>query len=187
MKPRGTFGDKPADVIQVLQLARKTGLLVLERSKQDGSIEQGTISLSNGQITDASLGEYKKNVALEMIMGWGNCYFVLYPPSSNGASTQPTSSKSTTAPLAPLSPASGPTNKDWAKDKLSPSGPYRLKQVDQALSYMNRLGLSRAHRQLFLLVDGQRPMKELVRLMGRRPDEVQVLFSDLVRAGLIRP
>lgn len=49
-----------------------------------------------------------------------------------------------------------------------------------------RLGLSRAHRQLFLLIDGRRSAQELTRLIGRHPQEVLAILADLENAGLIR-
>ncbi|TMD45306.1 MAG: MarR family transcriptional regulator [Chloroflexi bacterium] len=51
---------------------------------------------------------------------------------------------------------------------------------------IDQIGLSRAHRHLFLLIDGYRGIQELVRLMGREQDEVQRLLNDLELAGLIQ-
>ena len=65
------------------------------------------------------------------------------------------------------------------------SAPYRTRQLQEALLIMDRMGLSRAHRRLFLLVDGQRLVPELARLMGRRESEIYELLQDLKRSGLI--
>ena len=63
--------------------------------------------------------------------------------------------------------------------------PYHVRQADEVLPYFTSTGLSRVHRQLFLLIDGRRPALELTRLMGRTPHEIQTLLTDLARVGLI--
>jgi len=47
------------------------------------------------------------------------------------------------------------------------------------------MGLSRAHRRLFLLIDGKRSIDELAPLIGRTPDEVSELLRDLEHASVI--
>jgi hypothetical protein len=64
--------------------------------------------------------------------------------------------------------------------------PQRTRAVNEILPHFNRLGLTRIHRQLFLLIDGQRSVPELIILIGHRTDEVDTLLDDLERAGLIR-
>jgi hypothetical protein len=64
--------------------------------------------------------------------------------------------------------------------------PYPILPYDEALAWIERVGLSRAHRRLFLLIDGYRTFPELVRLMGRVQEEVNALLRDLESAGLIR-
>jgi len=64
--------------------------------------------------------------------------------------------------------------------------PYPIRPYDEALVWIERVGLSRAHRRLFLLLDGYRTLPELVRLMGRVQEEVNALLRDLEGAGLIR-
>lgn len=48
-----------------------------------------------------------------------------------------------------------------------------------------RYQLSRAHRTLLLLADGEHSVRELARLVGRSEEEALALFSDLFRLGLI--
>jgi hypothetical protein len=45
---------------------------------------------------------------------------------------------------------------------------------------------SRAHRHLFLLIDGHRTTTELAHLMGRRQVEVYALLHDLERADVVK-
>lgn len=68
---------------------------------------------------------------------------------------------------------------------VSPSAPYRTRQVDEALHILDQAGLSRMHRRLLLLINGQRTFTELERLLGRTQYEVQQLLRDLVFLGLI--
>nr|WP_165423769.1 DUF4388 domain-containing protein [Ktedonosporobacter rubrisoli] len=66
------------------------------------------------------------------------------------------------------------------------SPPRRIRQVEEAISWLNQAGLSRTHRHIFLLVDGNRTVPELARLIGRRPDEIERLLRDLERIGIIQ-
>ena len=50
---------------------------------------------------------------------------------------------------------------------------------------MDVMGFSRTHRRLLLLVDGQRSVPELIRLVGRSSEEVFQQLSELERAGFI--
>ncbi len=48
------------------------------------------------------------------------------------------------------------------------------------------MGLSRTHRHLLLLIDGQRSILELVRLIGRSEQEVASFLHDLEQATVIQ-
>lgn len=64
--------------------------------------------------------------------------------------------------------------------------PYRTRQVDSALRMIENMGLSRTHRHLFLLIDGQRSIPELVLLMRRSEQEIASLLHDLEQATVIQ-
>jgi predicted transcriptional regulator len=55
-----------------------------------------------------------------------------------------------------------------------------------AIQILNEKRFSRLHLRLFLLVDGQRSVVELARLIGKKPEEVQKLLNDLEAIGIIR-
>ncbi len=181
MKPRGTVTSKLVDVLQILQLSRKTGLLAVERAASGDAIEQGTITFHNGQITDASIGPHRGAVALDILSKWSTCYFTLHTSTGTGnpsvVGTTPQPSPSQTGWSAP--PVTAPHPVPFR-------APYRTQSVDEALRYFPAWGLTRAHRQLFLLIDGRRSVPELIRLTGRVPNEVDGLLADLERAGFIR-
>jgi hypothetical protein len=64
--------------------------------------------------------------------------------------------------------------------------PSQTRQFDASLRIIENLQLSRAHRQLFLLINGQRSIEELILLSKRSQDEVLQLLRDLERAAVIR-
>lgn len=64
--------------------------------------------------------------------------------------------------------------------------PFRLVNGLEVVNYMERFGLSRLHKHVFFLLDGQRTAVDIVRLTGRSFYEIQSLLADLERLGLIR-
>jgi hypothetical protein len=91
----------------------------------------------------------------------------------------------TTAPLG----AESETNAVLGSTETArrqPVVPYRTQLPESALRVIERTGLSRTHRHLFLLVDGRRSMTELTRLIGKREQELAELLDDLQRASLVR-
>jgi len=64
--------------------------------------------------------------------------------------------------------------------------PYRLQEGPAALRYLEQIKLSRAHRRLFLLIDGKRSAPDLAHLMGKTSEEVYRLLYDLEQARLIQ-
>lgn len=175
MKQRRTATERLADVFQVLQLARKSGLLTVERDSSDEGPTEGIVKILNGKIVDASAGPYRGNQALDVLRSWGSCYFTFQASSSLNSSL-------------PDTPPGGAQDNNESRTAASSRGsaPHRLHQVDDALPDFRRMGLSRTHRQLFLLIDGQRTLQELARLTARSLPEVDASLSDLERAGLIQ-
>lgn len=230
---RETVTDRLANVIEVIQLGRKTGQLSVERGA-GSTYEEGYISFLNGQVIQAVTGWRSGQEALNWLIDWGACRFTFIPdasarttgklsalstPSTSPLSPTPSASQKvlqaaaqptrpsiqrvvstgkTGSPggpfptqLSPEVPASGAEATSNgvaapAHPDTGPLAPYRTRQLDEALWLLERRGLSRAHRHLLLLIDGQRTVAELVRLTGRRQDEVQQLLRDLETATLIQ-
>ncbi|MBE3558111.1 MAG: DUF4388 domain-containing protein, partial [Ktedonobacteraceae bacterium] len=66
---RGTATDQILNVIQVIQLGKKSGLLTVER--EEGAIlEQGEIAFVHGQIAQARCGQLSGQQALNKISSW---------------------------------------------------------------------------------------------------------------------
>lgn len=64
--------------------------------------------------------------------------------------------------------------------------PYRTRHIEEGMHLIEQMGLSRTHRRLFLLIDGGRTVRDLVRLMAHEPEAIQRLLQDLERAGVIQ-
>jgi hypothetical protein len=63
--------------------------------------------------------------------------------------------------------------------------PYRSKPLGYALHILEEKSLSRAHRHLFLLVNGERSIGDFMRLLQLNEYEVLALLYDLQDAGMI--
>ncbi len=193
-----TSTDRLANVIEVIQLGRKTGVLTAERNAGT-MLEQGMITFVKGQVIQASAGQYDGFPAFSVLKTWGACRFA-FTPSDPSRTTQPlaavTGEASTPRGFStdPTLRAQAPANQkppggpgiDSTRPNPAESGlPYPILPYDEALVWIERRGLSRAHRQLFLLIDGHRTKSELVRLTGRGEGEVHALLRDLEVAGVI--
>jgi hypothetical protein len=180
MDQRGAVTDQLADVIRVAQLVHKTGTLIAEREGGNG-VEQGRITFVDGRVTEAIAGHLSGHMAFNWLNTWGTCRFVFVPPSPSTTSSSGLLQSSaqglmrTTDRLTPP-PTPAPTS----------NAPFRIRDVNEVLPLFGSMGLTRAHRQLFLLVDGQRSVSDLRRLSARGADEVRKLLAELEDAGLIQ-
>jgi len=68
----------------------------------------------------------------------------------------------------------------------SSSRPLRTLKNETGIKILNKKKFSRVHLHLFLLIDGQRDVVELARLIGKKPEEVQKLLTDLETIGIIQ-
>jgi hypothetical protein len=167
-----------ADVIRIAQLVHKTGTLIVERAGESGELEEGKITFVEGRVVEATAGHLSGYMAFNWLKTWGTCRFVFVPsppPTTDALVPPPVHGLvRNTDRLAP-SPTPAPTG----------SAPYRLREANDVLPLFGAMGLTRAHRQLFLLIDGQRSVSDLRRLSVRGAEEVRKLLADLEDAGLI--
>jgi Domain of unknown function (DUF4388) len=207
---RETATDRLVSIIQVIQLGRKTGLLTAKRG-EGITQEEGTITFIKGKITQTTVGRRKGSEALNWLTTWGNCRFTFV--SSDPAETSPSHTPITPIPpsiserstndtdpgLRPqrtflnrqTEPLLAGESNGVAPQKLNsavpaPTIPFRTRQIDSALRVIENMGLSRTHRHLLLLIDGQRSVPELVRLTGRSEHEIASLLHDLEKATVIQ-
>lgn len=187
-----TSTDRLTDVLQVLRLGRKTGVLTVERGA-GLTFEEGTLTLVDGQVTQAQLGFYTDKDALDRLLSWENCYFAFLltpsPPLLFSRSVRPKNNRHTdTLPYLAV-PSRTQTDPNLRKvESFTPHAriPYRIDRGRDSLQRIESMGLSRFHRHLFQLIDGQRNMVELMRLTGHSPQEIEEHLHDLERAHFIR-
>lgn len=183
---RGTSTDQIVNVIQVIQMGKKSGLLTIERDEH-GTLVQGELVFVHGQITQARCGTLTGQQALNWINTWTSCRFTfahteiekgVRPPVSGTLPTPRFDSAGTRITSQEHSAFSNPF-------LSTGSVPRRIRRDDEALHLLSLHNSSRLHRHLFLLIDGRRTTTELIRLMGRRPEEVYRLLQDLERIQVI--
>jgi Domain of unknown function (DUF4388) len=189
---RGTITDKLLSVIQVLQLGKKTGHLLVERG-EGMVLEEGEIIFSNGQVIRARVDKLQGQQAMNKLSTWSTCRFIFIPETQTSltkqSDTAPLLSVKSTKPLQdsqPRLPSVTPTrrNTDEIEQVAVAPRPNLAYAAEQVFQLLDQAGLSRSHRRLFLL-DGQRTLVELVRLSGRSAEEVQRLLQDLAHIGVI--
>ncbi len=184
MQPqRETLTDSLSNIIQILHLGYRSGTLTVERNAGQ-TIEEGYIVFVNGKAVDAQANQCSGLAAFNYLKTWGSCRFSFINVSDTNT-ISPSRSHSSNHVSAPfLSGSLAPTD---AYGKAVHFPFPRLSQAGKAaISHLESLPVQRIHRRLLLLIDGQRNLTELARLMARNPDGVQVLLDDLEQAGLIQ-
>lgn len=73
-RQRATLADHLLQVIEVIELGRRTGLLSIERTS-DAGLEEGDIYFVQGEAIYASTGAKSGQVALQILRTWGACRF----------------------------------------------------------------------------------------------------------------
>ena len=242
-RQRATLANRVSQVIEVIELGRRTGLLSVERDV-GAALEEGDLYFLNGQAIYASTGPHNGRSALETLRTWGACRFIFLSdvpqpapnigpergsarPSPTGSAHSGSSSPLTSGPqrspsLTPAAPSPLSSPFEGRQEAASRPPSYVLPKAPQHLegtlsfpppmAYPDappalvlapqqrprrapnpqdiprlalRYHLSRAHRTLLLLADGQHTVRELARLVGRSEAETLALCSDLFRMGLI--
>ena len=205
---RETITNSLANLIQVIQLGRKSGVLTVERG-EGAAFEEGMITFVNGEAVEALAALFNGQNALRWLDTWETCRYAFIPTPTSGipAISAPINTSVNTSgfdqgmtntgthPRIPTSPlresaarrqaSSGRTEPIISLMPVS-AVPYPVKSLEESLQRVEQLGLSRQHRHLLLLVDGQRTVAEMVRLIGRTQNEVQKLLGDLEQAGIIQ-
>ncbi len=198
-----TITNSLADVIQVIQLSRKSGMLTVERGEGE-TFEEGMITFVNGQAVEAQTTAFYGQNALRWLSSWGTCRFAFIPTPTSEIPSIPLVSTPAfeqrmrdtgTHPRIPISPLRESAARRQASNGrteqvisfISASVvPHLVIPLEESLRHVDQLGLSRQHRRLLLLVDGQRNVAELERLIGRTQYGVQQLLADLEQAKIIR-
>ena len=164
-KPRVTATSRLADVIEVVELGRRTGLLMVERGSGE-MMEEGAIYFHVGRAMYAAVERVRGQDALAVLGGWGACRFSFDPnaarPAPNIAPPQPTqnasasqeswaatppgyySSPSRVTQRGPATPRSWPSptsqppapgQPPQSQPTSQPTGPFGLSSPESALRF----------------------------------------------------
>lgn len=185
MPQPATSTDRLANVIQVIQLGRKTGTLTAERNGSNG-LEQGMIFFVNGQVARASAQSLEGSAAFQWLNTWSACRFTFAPSISPATTVKLPAVPPDAIPGFKSSGTIASEHGNNVRVRPEERIPFQHRPLDEALRAIEQAHLSRAHRHLYLLIDGHRSPAELARLMGRSQHEIDALLHDLERAGVIQ-
>ena len=208
MSQQETATDRLVSVIQSIQMAQGNGVLTVRRG-EGGTLEAGSIVFVNGQVRQTIAGRRNGANALNWLSTWGQCRYSFAStdvrqtqplnvvPSTNENAAHPTTRDlKTLIPSSPADRQSEPlqsvSGSTWERRPPPPPAQtaitfYPIQPLEAALRSISLNRLSRSHRQLFLLIDGQRSAQELARLAGKNEQDLRALLHDLERIGVIRP
>lgn len=201
---RDTVTNRLAHIILTIQFGRRTGTLSVERGA-GMTLEEGWIIFLNGEVAWARAGQRENEAAFNWLETWATCRFAFIASTTAELTLPAPPEEFSTIREARDSSDSGhrfshgdtqlrPLESEYERNgwKERPTGtfplistPHRIKGLDEGLFLINRLGLSRSHRHIFLLINGHRTTSELANLIGRGLDELQAFLSDLEKAGVI--
>lgn len=200
-------------IIQAIQLSRETGVLIAKRG-EGNSAEEGRIIFTNGRVIEVKVSRSNVSDAFNHISTWENCLvsFISQDPSKTTtplletppiAASRPLEEQKLEIPSTPLPKGARPVhdqrqNQSHDTPSVNPSRPLSLTEQEFvsyvplliqplpiALRKIEQLGLSRAHRQLVLSIDGKRSVEALTHVMGRTTSNIQELLHDLMRLRMI--
>jgi Domain of unknown function (DUF4388) len=200
-------------IIRAIQLSRETGMLIAKRG-EGNSAEEGRIVFANGRIAEVKVNRPNISEAFNHMSTWENCLvsFISQDPSKTTTSmfenlptlvSGPPEGQKLEIPSTPLPKGARPVRDPRPKQpydppvsnpssNLSPTEqelmsyvPLLTQSLPGTLRQIEQLGLSRAHRQLILLIDGKRSVEDLTHAMGRTLSNVQEILYDLIQLRMI--
>ena len=184
--------DRLVDIIATLKIKRKSGQLRVRRGEGLTS-EEGILIFIQGQITQASVGRRSGADALNWLSTWGQARYIFISPGSDeeaalafSALLSSTQGKSAANPG--LQRAQVHTDKLETEPLPGQSHliPRMCVELNEATARIEHSGLSRAHRRLYLLIDGRRSLDDLEPLIGKKIEEVRSMLHDLEWLEIIR-
>lgn len=204
MQPqRRAMTDCLADLIHIIRMGEKSGVLTVERG-EGRSLEEGLIIFVKGQVVEARVNQRSGLAAFTYLNAWQVCHFSFIAQAANEALSPP----QITQPLPPANGGFADNTSiadlpyfDTVTQVSQANGlheyrdipaaqftiPFRLLAGEEMLQRPENNGrLPRVHWRLLLLINGQRSVSQLARLMARNIDELQELLNDLERSGFIR-
>lgn len=217
-KARDTATDRLSNVIEVVELGRRSGLLSAERGGGQG-FEEGEIYFVGGRAVYAAFMQLRGREALSALAQWGPCRFAFETqaqapvpniteplstprsPMMRGGRTGPTGPGGNATGWPGAAAAGSVAGPGWAGSAASDgasgapsiarlSGPLarrprRAPDMRDLMTVVTTHNLSRSHRAILLLADGNHNLLDIARLASKTVDEVTQLVTDLQGRGLI--
>jgi hypothetical protein len=182
--------DRLVGIIASIKMKRRSGQLMVRRGEGLTS-EEGILIFERGQMTQASVGRRNSSDALNWLSTWRQARYTFIPTASETGeltlfSPPPSSPFGTTVTNPNLEIARNDTDRLEPPQPLAYSVPHATVELDEAITRIERAGLTRAHRRLYLLIDGHRSAIELIPLIGKKAEEVRNMLHDLEWLGVIR-
>lgn len=186
--------DRLVGIIATIKLERKSGQLRVRRGAGLTS-EEGALTFVHGQVIQANVGRRSGSDALNWLSTWGQAHYTFTSTlASTGdekislAVSEPPSHSPGRAITNPLPDMQVNTDKLEFAHPPTPDRevPYISVEWTEAIPGIERAGLSRSHRRLYLLIDGHRSVHDLVPLVGKKAEEVRSMLHDLEWLGIIR-
>lgn len=167
--------DRLVGIIANIKIERKSGQLRVRRG-EGLTTEEGILTFIQGQVTQASVGRRSGTDALNWLCTWGRARYTFTSPGSDEGSA-----------FSALSNSAARGNTQVNTDRLETEPlpemqrevPRVCTQFAEASIRIERAGLSRSHRRLYLLIDGHRSVHDLEPLIGRKSEEVRSMLQDL--------
>jgi hypothetical protein len=130
-KPRVTTTDRLSNIIEVVELGRRSGLLTVERGSNP-TIEQGAMYFFQGRTIFAQVEGLRGRDALAVLAGWGQCRFAFEPnaPAPQPNVPPPPSQQAPSVQRAATFPASRPGYAPQSPQRAQPT-PQRAPQSPQ--------------------------------------------------------
>ena len=177
------------DLIAAIKIERKSGQLRVKRGEGLTS-EEGILIFIQGQITQANVGRRHGSEALNWLSTWRQTRYIFISP---GSEEEPFLSLSSPLQGTMLS-RTGLPPKQVHTDRLETEPltgqhheiPRSCVEFHEATTRIERSGLPRSHRRLYLLIDGHRSIDDLEPLIGKKMVEVRSMLHDLEWLGVIR-
>jgi hypothetical protein len=188
--------DQLAKIIEAIQIGRTTGSLIVTRG-EGASYEVGTLVFLKGKMVHGRVGRREDREAFNWLSTWGRCRytFVLSITSDTAAESLLGGDPSTFIAAMDEEKVTGPLRANTTaklRDSSAPgmlpeetAVPYRSKPMEYGLRLIEEKGLSRTHRRLFLLVNGERKIVDFKRLLKLGEFEVHSVLYELQNLGII--
>jgi hypothetical protein len=184
--------DRLVGLIAHLKMNRRSGQLTVRRG-EGLTTEEGMLLFLHGQVTRASVGRRSGSEALNWLSTWGQARYIFLPADTDGGTPLVFSSLPSSSPgrivTSPNLPAARINTDRLESNHLLArvdEVPYTSMELNKATASIERAGLPRSHRRLFMLIDGHRTIAELVPLVGKKAEEIRNMLQDLEWLGVIQ-